>query len=188
MGSLLGRIGNCGQPSDLLGFSLQAQPDAHALSTSRASFNYRSWWIMNRKSLKQMSLSDPGLLAAQRGKRLWAKLGNPCFPRVHRVEHCQSRRARRSLRRPENAACRRGRRWLLPWEPAGPRKRTERTAWKQHPERAGAIHSAARNKILARFRSAPRRLGVRPFLPTGTLGRGSFSILPRTRSGPAVGG
>ena len=28
-------------------------PDAHALSTSRASFNYRSWWIMNRKSLKQ---------------------------------------------------------------------------------------------------------------------------------------
>ena len=79
MGSLLGRIGNCGQPSGLLGFSLQAQPDAHALSTSRASFNYRSWWIMNRKSLKQMSLSDPGLLAAQRGKRLWAKLGNPCF-------------------------------------------------------------------------------------------------------------
>jgi hypothetical protein len=54
-----------------------------------------------------------------------------------------------------NAACRRGRRWPLPWEPAGPRKRTERTAWKQHPERAGAIHSAARNKILARFRSAP---------------------------------
>jgi hypothetical protein len=27
---------------------------------------------MNRKSLKQMSLSDPGLLAAQSGKRLWA--------------------------------------------------------------------------------------------------------------------
>ena len=28
-------------------------PDTHALSTSRASFKYRSWWIMNRKSLKQ---------------------------------------------------------------------------------------------------------------------------------------
>ena len=55
-------------------------PDAHALSTSRASFNYRSWWIMNLKSLKQMSLSDPGLLAAQRGKRLWAKLGKSVLP------------------------------------------------------------------------------------------------------------